>query len=99
MIDLKHIKTQLLNLKCSSCQQTIEEGELVAIHNWGVSNEVINYGRFTWDEHERKFSFESDSFVNIIFDKDKSIDIDSYDLFRTTPRKLTEQELLLIKTT
>lgn len=30
----KNNKTQLLNLKCAVCQQTIEEGEIVAIHNW-----------------------------------------------------------------
>ena len=87
----------IINLKCSSCQQIIEEGELVDIHNWGV-NEVINYGRRVWIKRKFSFLFIPRNFVNIIFDKDKSIDIDSYDLFRTTPRKLTEQELLLIKT-
>lgn len=95
----KKVLTQVLNLKCSVCQQTIEEGELVAIHNWGIntSDQVINYGRFVWDEYERKFNFESDEYVNIMLDKESTIGIDSYDLFRTSPRKLSARELAINK--
>lgn len=94
----KASKTQLLNLKCSVCQQTIEEGELVAIHNWGIntSDRVINYGRFVWNDFERKFDFESDEHANIMLDKKSYIEIDSYDLFRTSPRKLTIRELEIL---
>jgi hypothetical protein len=91
----KNNKTQLLNLKCSVCQQIIEEGEIVAIHNWGIntSDQVINYGRFVWNDTERKFDFESDKYINVMLDKKSYIEIDSYDLFRTSPRKLTAREL------
>lgn len=91
----KKVLTQLLNLKCSVCQQIIEEGEIVAIHNWGIntSDQVINYGRFVWNDTERKFDFESDEHANIMLDKKSYIEIGSYDLFRTSPRKLTAREL------
>ncbi len=87
--------TLLLNLKCRDTQKTIEANEIVKIHNWGMhtANQVIGYGHFSWDEHERKFDFTPHAGMNSQFGIEGTGTVeDNYDLFRTSPAKLNEGE-------
>ena len=92
-------KTELLNLICSTSGEVIQVGEIVAIHDWGISSkDIIGYGKFEWEGHERRFKLDYDRDINNILDTPDFSGIeDNYDLFRTTPRKLTDKERELIE--
>lgn len=93
--ELVDVASFMLDLKCRNSGESILIGEVVKIHNWGIrsSDEVIGYGHFDWDKSERKFEFVPNETLNIIYgiSPNSTVD-DSYDLFRTTPAKLSKAE-------
>lgn len=87
----------LLALVCSETSKPIKVGEIVALHNWGANTEVIGYGSFQWNEQERSFSLDYDRMINDALGTPSFHGVeDSYDLFRTSPRKLTAREKKVI---
>lgn len=84
--------TELLNLKCAKTGEVIQECEVVRLYDWGMSRRLMGYGHYEWDKYSRSFELKSCNALNNHFGFDRvSID-DDYDLFRTSPEKLSKKE-------
>lgn len=94
-MERKDLLTKLLNLNCRDSKEVIEIDETVALFDWGLntSDNIIGYGKYTWDKQSRSIDLEIDrSLSKILMDDFRDCEVDRYDLFRTSPRKLTEEE-------
>lgn len=92
------IMTSMLNLQCSNTNQQIKVADMksdpVVLHDWGSNHEPICAGYFEWDTQERRYDFVCNNLLSICLGiEDASAPQDNYDLFRTSPRLLTEEEL------
>ena len=94
----KDIETIMLDLKCSTTGEIIEIDEWVILHDWGVSRNELMIAKFEWNSHEKKFEMSTNELLNTILGYDNCYGIDfNYDLFSTSPRKLTQEEFDKIK--
>lgn len=85
----------ILNLTCRNTGKTIENNELVVLHDWGrnASNQEIAVGKYSWCKHQRAFDLELDTDASrLLVENRLVVSISNYDKFRTSPRKLTEAE-------
>lgn len=87
---------KMLNLNCAETNKMIRAGEVVKLFNWGTQRLVIGYGKYDWDENERAFTLIMNETLNNYFGLDNSGIDDRYDLFRTSPEKLTKEELAIL---
>lgn len=87
--------TELLDLNCRDTKRTIAIDEKVALHDWGIktSNNIIAYGKYFWNQFSRQIELDVDHDMSkILIDDYRYLDIDRYNLFRTSPRKLNLNE-------
>ena len=89
--------TELLNLRCARTGKPIEAGETVKLFDWGTNRVPFGYGSYNWDEQERAFILTMNHTLNDHAGYDSSGIDDRYDLFRTTPEKLNDEEKKLLK--
>lgn len=91
------IMTSMLDLKCSNTNKIIKVVDLksdpVVLHNWGVDRSEMAAGYFEWDANFRRFDFVLNKLLSICLDISNACVPDDYDLFRTSPRLLTKEEL------
>lgn len=93
--NIKAAATLLLDLFDYETKQPIELGQMVKIHNWGMttSEDVISYGHFDWDSDDRQFVFRPHQLMNISNMLPHKPNIDNSDLFKTSPAFLNVKEL------
>ena len=92
--DEQNVVNKLLDLKCSETSVQICVGDVVALHNWGMStsDEVIAYGRVEWDSQNKSFD------INISVESTRANGIETNyeiddEIWRTNPRLLRENEV------